>query len=187
MADCETGQVEVTLTRTVGSYASEESYTIYQGEGTAGSESNPIVVTQTYGLGTTPRVVCLAVGIHTIKMEDTYGDGWSSGSQLNVIIGGETIGSFRLVGNYPNAKLSTATFIASPPINQFKYGQSWKYTNEAQTGDNWTTQAVTWTEGSTFPTVTTTTRYFRRSITIEEFASCYYLQLKVKTTTGFIV
>ena len=184
MADCEAGKIEVTLVRTYGSYASEESYTIYEGEGTTGT----IVVPKVQGTGTTTTTThCMNAGIHTVKMEDSYGDAWSSGSNLNVYIGGELIAVFHLTGNYPNAKLDTGTFTVAAPINQFGYGQNWKYTNEAQTGATWTTQAVTWTEGATFPVVSTTTRYFRRTITIEEFASCYYLQLKVKTSTGFIV
>ena len=186
MADCEAGKIEVTLVRTYGSYAYEEHYTIYEGEGTSGT----VVVPKVTGLSgvttTTTTTHCMNAGIHTVKMEDDWGDGWSKNSNLNVYIGGELIAVLHLTGPF-GTKLGTDTFTVALPINQFGYGQNWKYTNEAQTGAGWTTQAVTWTEGDTFPTVTTTTRYFRRTITVEEFASCYYLQLKVKTSTGFIV
>ena len=67
------------------------------------------------------------------------------------------------------------------------YGSSWKYTNEAQTGTDWTTAAVSWNEASTFPEVTTTTRYFRKTVTAASYASNFALFTYVKSNAGFIL
>ena len=67
------------------------------------------------------------------------------------------------------------------------YGSAWKYTNEAQTGSDWTTATVTWEEMSSFPSVTTTTRYFRKTITVGDYASYFALFTHVKSNAGFIL
>ena len=113
MADCEAGKIEVTLVRTYGSYASEESYTIYEGEGTYGTIVVPKVTGPVSGT-TTTTTHCMYVGIHTVKMEDSYGDAWSSGSNLNVYIGGELIAVIHMTGNYPTYS-DISTFVVAHP------------------------------------------------------------------------
>ena len=44
------------------------------------------------------------------------------------------------------------------------YGSTWKYTNNPQASMDWTTAAVNWPEISSFPSVTTIIRYFRKTV-----------------------
>ena len=67
------------------------------------------------------------------------------------------------------------------------YNSAWKYTNEAQTGTDWTTAAVTWNEVSSFPDVTTTTRYFRKTVNVPSYSSNFALFTYVKSNAGFIL
>ena len=67
------------------------------------------------------------------------------------------------------------------------YGSAWKYTSTAQTTTDWTTASVDWQEMSSFPSVTTTTRYFRKTVTYNNYASYYALFMHVKTNAGFIL
>ena len=148
-----------------------------------GSTASGTAVVEIIGVsGDTSKVVeaCLNPTIHTLVMTDTYGDGWTTGSSVTISVGTLTIGTYRL-------STGTSTTVSVVFENLFLYGGNWKYTNEAQSSTGWTTQTVSWTEGSSFPAVTTTTRYFRRTLTIGSFDSAYYMMIKVKTNTGFLL
>ena len=80
------------MVRTTSSWASEESFRIYRGEGTSGQlvYTQPTISTAT----TNTYTVCLMNTLHTILMTDTYGDGWSSGSKVVLSCLGDEIGTF---------------------------------------------------------------------------------------------
>ena len=151
---------------------------LYQGSSASGTAVYTLIGVS----GDTSKVeeVCLNPVEHTLLMTDTYGDGWSTGSSVTITVSGLTIGTYRLA----TGTSSTASVVFE---NLFVFGGNWKYTNQAQTGTGWTTQAVSWSEGSSFPAVTTTTRYFRRTLTIDNFDNAYYIMIRVKTNTGFLL
>ena len=69
----------ITIVRTCGSYASEESFDIYEG-----SESTSSSIFHQGSCSAMTTKVCINPVVHTIVMKDSYGDGWSSGSSVTI-------------------------------------------------------------------------------------------------------
>ena len=148
---------------------------IYEGATTTGT----YVYSLLGSAGAKDEEVCFSPGLHTIQMKDTYGDGWSTGSFLYLYVGGVSLGAFRIV----NTREGTQQ--VSFPV-MISTGDGWKYTSTAQTGTEWTTQAVSWEEMTSFPAVTTITRYFRKTVTNSAITSAFHTILNIATNAGFV-
>ena len=140
----------------------DESLDIYLGAGTSTEPvySEPVGIYAKNSQYT--KYQCLSYGLHTAMMHDSFGDGWSTGSQLQISFNGEVLATILWTCAKSSTYSCTTTFsLAEPP--------EWQYTSDPQTGSDWTTGNVTWPSSSSdFPAPTTTTRYFRRSIAFED-------------------
>ena len=95
------------------------------------------------------------------QMGDSFGDGWTNGSNLSIKVDDIEIVSIQWTcgGSGSNKVYSCTQFftIEAPP--------EWQYSATAQTSSSWTTGELDWTSYTgNFPAPTTTTRYFRRSL-----------------------
>ena len=159
------------MIRTYANYASEEKVKIYQGTTVQG----PLVfTTETVSVaGTFTYNLCLVPGQYLLYMTDAYGDGWSAGSSMTLTNSVEAIGTYRC--NSGNVATEVITIAVPVPTE-------WCYSNEAQTSGSWKTGSTTWPVVETFPAVTTTTRYFRTTLTA---GANYAVRLTVTTDVGF--
>ena len=87
---CSSGRVLISISRTTRADAYEEYFTIYKGSSFVYQQ--PSIMSSTSYSWT----ICLATGSYSIKVTDTYGDGWSSGSSVTLKNGGMNIGTYRL-------------------------------------------------------------------------------------------
>ena len=174
--DCESGMAKVHMIRTYGYYAYEESFYVYQGSTTTGTAAYSLAG----GSGNKDEDVCFPTGLITIVLKDTWGDGWSSNSYLYLSIEGIDLGTFHL----SSGSQATSTLTIPSVITK---ASGWKYTSSAQTGTSWTTQAVTWEEMTSFPEVSTTTRYFRKTLTGVNTDTNFHMILKIATNAGFVL
>ena len=156
-------------------YGNEEGFKVYQGEGTSGTLkfTQPYVYANTINTWT----VCLAKTIHTIEMTDSFSDGWWGGSTAVFIWSGVTLGTFTL----SSGAYATGSFAF--PSGVFE-DTMWKYSNVAQSGTEWTTSTCTWETPTTYPTVSTITRYFRISMDLPDEPG-FSLKITVNTKYGF--
>ena len=76
---CYSNDTLITIVRTCGSYASEESFDIYEG-----SESTSSSIFHQGRCSAMTTNLCISPVVHTIVMRDSYGDGWSSGSRVTI-------------------------------------------------------------------------------------------------------
>ena len=167
---------KVHVIRTYGYYAYEESFFVYQGSSATG--------TAVYSLlgddGAKNEDACFPMGVVTFVLKDAWGDGWSTGSNLYLSIEGIDLGTFHL-----STGKEWITSITIPTVISKTSG--WKYTSAAQTGTSWTNQAVSWEEMTSFPAVSTTTRYFRKTLTGVDIDANFHLILKIATNAGFVL
>ncbi|KAK8797279.1 hypothetical protein WA158_004487 [Blastocystis sp. Blastoise] len=183
---CTTNQVAVTIRRVYGGNAMEEKLSIYQGTSATGTLLETID-----GNGMANKIVtkeyCFASSIHTLVAVDGAGSGWSSGSEVFVIIDGIII----LRENLNRGEIAEWTFT---PTYSVKKGSSWKYTATAQVGNTWTTAAFSdaaWTPYSngTFPvTVAGTARYYRTTAVLPTDLTNYAtFELGINAKEGIVV
>ena len=168
LGECPSGQNEFILVRTTKGYAYEESLSIYFGtdtsttpvyEETENSQGNNAVYTHT---------ICLNTGVHTVVMGDTFGDGWNSGSQLQVFQGEREVASITWTCTKSQTTSCTTTFSTTEL-------PAWQFTSTPQTGSDWTTGTIDWPSSSSgFPAPTTTTHI-----------SVIYFHSRVKTRLVF--
>ena len=99
-------QVEVTLIRTTKNWGYEESFKIYEGDNT--NEANlKFVQPSVEAYQSYTWTISLSSTLHTIVMTDSYGDGWTNGSTLEIRANGMTVGTFSL--NSGSQKIETCT------------------------------------------------------------------------------
>ena len=140
----------------------DESLDIYLGAGTSTEPvySEPVGIYAKNSQYT--KYQCLSSGLHTAVMRDSFGDGWNSGSQLQISLNGEVLATILWTCAKSSTFTCTTTFTLVEPL-------TWQYTSTPQTGSDWKTGAIDWPSSSSdFPAPTTTTRYFRRSIAFED-------------------
>lgn len=162
--------------RTYKDYAHEEKVYLYAGESATGTpvwtlfgrtaDSNKVITTE----------FCVVAGTYALKLVDDIWDGWSTGSKLELSIGGSSIGSYHLLSG--NSKVEVVSLTAS--------SNHWLYSNQPQSTTAWTTDPVSWESMSSFPAVTTVTRYFRKSFFVPPTPHAYGIVISVKTDCGFI-
>lgn len=87
---CSSGRVLISISRSTRADAYEESFSIYKGSSFVYGQPS-IMSSTSYSWA-----VCLATGSYSIKLMDSYGDGWSSGSSVTLKNGGMNIGTYRL-------------------------------------------------------------------------------------------
>ena len=168
----------ITVKRTFGTNYQEERFYIYEGSETTGTPVFSMI--DATSPNTLTEEVCLNPVLHTVHLNDNLGDGWDLSSHAILFYSGIEYVSYHLASGSNDYK--TLEF-----NNLFSYNGPWKHSNQAQVGTTWTTQTVTWTEGSSFPEVTTTTRYFRRTLALSDFLAVYYAYISIKTNTGFLM
>ena len=86
---CTTGEEVITFIRTTKSWASEEDFIIRNTNYVVYFRQPSVSNNQQYTWSVT-----LCKESYLIVMTDTYGDGWSSGSNVVLKVGSTTIGSF---------------------------------------------------------------------------------------------
>lgn len=116
---------------------------------------------------------CLKNGLSLLRIENN--SGWDC-SQLSILVGSNTIG----------------TYIVTQYVQEFNFfvmggitSSSWLYSNIPQTSTSWTTALLDWQTFSTFPEVTTITRYFRYTYTIPTGYEYHAIRVYIYTNTGF--
>ena len=98
--DCTTGQETITLIRTTKQYAYEEDFIIRDSNGYMKFRQPTLSNNRQYTWSVT-----LCKGVYTILMTDSYGDSWSSNSNVVIKKGSTTIGTFTCSNSQ-----STSTF-----------------------------------------------------------------------------
>ena len=98
---CTTGQETITLIRTTQSWVSEEDFIISDSNGYMKFRQPALSNDQQYTWSVT-----LCKGVYTILMTDSYGDKWSTGSNVVIKKGSTTIGTFSCT----NTHSTTSTF-----------------------------------------------------------------------------
>lgn len=83
---------KVHVIRTYGYYAYEESFFVYQGSSATGTAVYSLLGND----GAKNEDACFPMGVVTLVLKDTFGDGWSSGSNLYLSIEGIDLGTFHL-------------------------------------------------------------------------------------------
>ncbi|KAK8797378.1 hypothetical protein WA158_004586 [Blastocystis sp. Blastoise] len=191
-AQCATPTVGFTATRNLKMYPAEERWSIYQGTDVSDSGvlifTNPIVSDNDRGIKT--YEVCLQTGAqYTLALWDGYGDGWSSGSTISISIGNhvfftETLKNGEALKDVKKNIPFTLSLTVSP-------GSTWKTTIAPQVGNTWTQASfadTTWiplAPGS-FPTISTTTRYYRFTTTLTQ-TGFHAIGLSLKMNSGYII
>ncbi|KAK8812224.1 hypothetical protein WA158_007458 [Blastocystis sp. Blastoise] len=184
-AVCTAPSVAVTVTHYCTTYGYEELWNIYTG---AVVDINQKVANgQGANYVTTVTEVCLLLNtVYTLGISDSYGDGWSYYSTIAV-----TYDGFDYVSG-----MGLANGEASPKTVQFtltsilSYGSTWKYSTAAQVGNSWAAPSfadATWSSAATgaFPTIATTTRYFRFSGVLATAAVAF--NMEILSNSGYIV
>ncbi|KAK8803463.1 hypothetical protein WA158_001157 [Blastocystis sp. Blastoise] len=190
-SQCVAPNLPIIVKRKFGSYASEESWTIFKGTDTSGTLIHQGQGSSSNISGSTVEFeVCFEMdSVYTVAMYDSYNDGWSAGSYLYIVYNNVIILTMRL----NNGEVSSGT----PKLQQFTLnfpilpGSVWKSSISAQTGTYWTQMNFddsNWNSYSPgiFPLVSTTTRYYRYSSSFTDTAA-YALRINIKTNSGFIV
>ena len=86
---CTTGEEVITFIRTTKYYAYQEDFIIRNSNGVVYYRQPSVSNYQQYTWSVT-----LCKGSYWIVMTDTYGDGWSSGSNVVLKVGSTTIGTY---------------------------------------------------------------------------------------------
>ena len=142
------------------SNAFEEGLTIYEGD-TSGSIAYYEAINYLSSNTVTTISQCLTPGAYTAVMGDTYGNGWTPGSMMQILLNGVEIAVISWTCATTSTYSCTTTFSTSDL-------PEWQYSSTPQTTSDWTTGTIDWPSASSdFPAPTTTTRYFRRSIPLE--------------------
>ena len=164
----------MTLLRVYQGLSNEERIKIFQGNTTEGAlvYETPLVQYP----GSYKYTFCAEPGQYLLYMTDTYGDGWSSGSDATISTVKGKIGTFRLETGYAVSEVITIAPVI--PVE-------WHYSNEPQSSTTWTTGETSWPAPAEFPPVSTVTRYFRTTLTPE--AGEYAIRITIKTDVGFRV
>ncbi|KAK8791871.1 hypothetical protein WA158_005248 [Blastocystis sp. Blastoise] len=188
-AQCVAPQLEFQIIRTYAAYPSEESFKIVQGTSLDGT-----AIVEKTGVGyagyTDVIPVCMSFNtVYTLGVKDSYGDGWSTGSKVSITYAGIVFYS----SSGSTSSDPKATYIAKPFNTNVSVapGSSWKYSNVAQSGTTWTQTTfgdASWvaTAPGSFPSVTTTTRYYRLNVSVND-AAAFAIQVYVNTNSGFIL
>ena len=98
---CTTGQETITLIRTTQSWVSEEDFIIRDSNGYMKFRQPALSDYQQYTWSVT-----LCKGVHSILMTDSFGDSWSSDSNVVIKKESTTIGTFSCT----NSQSTTSTF-----------------------------------------------------------------------------
>ena len=98
---CTTGQEAISLVRTTTNFAYEEDFIIRDSSGYVRFRQPVLSNDQQYTWSVT-----LCKGVYTILMTDSYGDKWSTGSNVVIKKGSTTIGTFSCT----NTHSTTSTF-----------------------------------------------------------------------------
>ncbi|KAK8803561.1 hypothetical protein WA158_001255 [Blastocystis sp. Blastoise] len=189
-SECTAPSLPFVLRRIFYSYAYEESWKIFQGTDITGTLVHEGAGTTSDDYVSKDYDVCLQLDtIYTLAMYDSYGDGWYDGVYLSINYNDitfltTTLNNGETAANVPKLQQFTLKMAVAP-------GTTWKTSTTAQTGTSWTQLSftdTTWTSHAhgSFPSISTTTRYYRYTTTLVDTAA-YALRLSVKTNSGFIV
>ncbi|KAK8797561.1 hypothetical protein WA158_005907 [Blastocystis sp. Blastoise] len=184
-AVCTAPSVAVTVTHYCTTYGYEELWNIYTG---AVVDINQKVANgQGANSVTTVTEVCLLLNtVYTLGISDSYGDGWSYYSTITVTYDGfDYVSGMGLA--YGEATPKTVQFTLTSILS---YGSTWKYSTAAQVGNSWAAPSfadATWSSAATgaFPTIATTTRYFRFSGILATAAVAF--NMEILSNSGYIV
>ncbi|KAK8803296.1 hypothetical protein WA158_000990 [Blastocystis sp. Blastoise] len=191
---CETGEIELVVTRKYTSFASEETIILWRGDTTTGTKLLEYKGISTDGNSVKTWNICSQNGLHTMEMIDSFGDGWGSSAAPDAYVA-VTINGLELFKGglkYTSGtlyKLDTKTFNTELHIAP---GSTWKYSDIAQSGSGWA--APTFSDNSwsthasaTMPAFTATTRYYRYTANIASRNSFGVIMLSLKTGEGAAV
>ena len=123
-------------------YGEEESLYIYAGASATGTpiyseDINTLQASKVYD----PTNHCLAYGTYFALMGDSYGDGWTSGSNLLISDEGvEVVVIEWTCGGSASSRVYSCSqiFVIDPP-------PAWQYSSTPQTSSSWTTEDLDWT------------------------------------------
>ena len=168
----------VTIQRTTKNYSNEESFKLYQGEGTSGTLK--YIQPSVYDNGIFRWNICLTKSFHyTVEMSDSSGNGWSDGSSVSFLWNDITIGTVTLDGGSVDTySLTFPSYIPSSIM--------WNYSNTPQIGTLWTESSSIWETPTVYPAISSITRYFRYTYTCTDVSS-YGIRFTLTTKHGFRV
>ncbi|KAK8807466.1 hypothetical protein WA158_004225 [Blastocystis sp. Blastoise] len=189
-SECTVPNLHFILKRKFGLFRYEESWKIFQGTDTTGTYLYEGKVTETNYISSKEYDVCLQLNtVYTLSMYDSYGDGWSAGSYLQINYNGitffnTTLSNGEISSGVTKLQQFTLKMVVSPIA-------TWKTSTTAQADTSWTQISFddsTWTSlapGSFHP-ISTITRYYRFTTTIVDM-NTYAIHFGVKTNSGFVI
>ncbi|KAK8795537.1 hypothetical protein WA158_000194 [Blastocystis sp. Blastoise] len=189
---CLEGEFEMVIKKKFGGYPTEETLNVYKGPISDG------VIIKTYkGIsGDEDKIyswtVCTTSVLHNVEMVDSYGDGWgNSAKESSVWFYIDEIPVFSCTLAYQSGTLNKLKVVSFTPAIAKPYSSSWSYTDAAQADATWSTTsgASGWQSGNTLslPARTSTTRYYKTTITMPSQETYGTLALKIKGNYGCII
>ena len=185
--------LELTIDRHYGKYPGEESFIIYKNS--VSTDNKLYTMTGSYSLQNTnvTETTCVPPGSLVIELKDTAGDGWgytNSASYVRFLWNNVEIyrGCLPFISGASNTLLTVGLYfnpVVTAPLQL-------KYTDSVQSGSAWRQPNFddsTWSSGTSasFPSFTSTTRYYRLTSGIPALSTMNALQLMINSPNGFIV
>ncbi|KAK8808449.1 hypothetical protein WA158_008350 [Blastocystis sp. Blastoise] len=190
---CETGEFEATVMKHYTSYAGEESFVIWRGAATTGTQVLSVSGTSSVSSTDQTYTFCSTSGLHTIELIDSYGDGWgSSTAAAYLVISISGLEIFRGGLPYQSGRTLLKDVKTFNPYLEISLGSSWKYSDVSQSGTGWaatTYSDASWSSANSgsMPAFTATTRYYRLQKTLASRDVFSALMLTLKTGEGAAV
>ncbi|KAK8803400.1 hypothetical protein WA158_001094 [Blastocystis sp. Blastoise] len=164
-------------------YASEESWTMTNTSGTTIFSSPTLTnsVDQTF-------VLCVAVGIYTVHVRDSFGDGWSTGSRLYLELLDST-NNYYPIGSYFESDTVNKDFPVNINFIIPIESSGWTYI-QGTVPAQWYSQFATPAGFNAFPITTPPTAsshiwLFRHTFTVSNLNSYAGAELRVKARAGY--
>ncbi len=193
MAQCSSNQFEATVVKHYTRYASQESFSIYQGVSAVGQPILSVQGATADNNSDKTFTACVSSGSYFITFGDTTGNGWGTTNKpayVSIFLGGILIFKGGIPYQYGATDLTSgsATFQVSPVVSPVS---QWKYTDAPQTSSNWAQSSFNdagWTtvNNGNFPAFTSTTRYYRVTGTLTDRNTIPTIYFSLKTAYGFV-
>lgn len=176
-----------TVTIRTDSFPQEMNWALYKGESASGEPIATIEKMQ-YKNGYEYKYFCLDKDIYTIKLQDTYGDGWFAPSGFRVLVGGYvvTLGGVPRVTEKPSVVTRTfSTNIVIPTGST-----EWRVLKQSPPA-NWNSPSfdhTVWNKitGGEAGTYEVKTNYFRHEFQISSLTTYPVLNVAVRWGAGII-
>ena len=184
---CQSTEVEAILIRQYSTNSNQELFRLYKGT----SSNDPLLMSRQGTNSNINKLYKYSICIerdqsYYIQYQDSGSNGWDSSSYVQIMNGGNTIFNGRLASGSSGYDIFTTTSMFSTPQTQ------WKYSDFPQFNKEWTKSSFndnSWSTATTgsFPSFTSTTRYYRFTGTVSNRDSISTLYSFINNRYGFVL